>query len=138
APDASTIVPVAIEAPEEAGRHRFTIDVVHERHRWFECGVELELEVLPPRRALVLVGQPPGEDAYDECVDELLASLDPTLEPLLVGPGPDWRRAGFGLPASDEVPAWRPEAVYALPAGRRRDRLRLEWQARRLRRHARG
>jgi hypothetical protein len=137
-PGESTIVPVAIEAPGEAGRHRFTVDVVHERHRWFECGVELELEVLPLRRALVLVGQPPGEDAYDERVDELLASLDPTLQPLLVGPEPDWLRDRFGLPASAEVPDGRLAAVHALPAGRRRDRLRLEWQARRLRRHARG
>jgi hypothetical protein len=115
-----------------------TVDVVHERHRWFGCGVELELEVLPPRRALVLVGQPPGEAAYDERVAELLASLDPTIEPVLVGPKPDWLRDRFGLPASAEVPDGRPAAVYALPAGRRRDRLRLEWQARRLRRHARG
>jgi hypothetical protein len=137
-PGESMLVPVVIEAPLEPGRHRFTIDVVHERHRWFECGVEFELEVLPPRRALVLVGQPPGEEAFDERVDELLASLDPSLEPLLVGPKPDWLRDRFGLPASAEVPSWRPAAVHALPAGRRRDRLRLEWQARRLRRHARG
>jgi hypothetical protein len=137
-PAESAIVPVVIQAPDEPGRHRFTLDVVHERHRWFDCGVELELEVLPPRRALVLVGQPPGEDAYDERVEELLAALDPTLEPMLVGPKPDWLRDRFGLPASAEVPDWRPAAVHALPAGRRRDRLRLEWQARRLRRHARG
>jgi hypothetical protein len=137
-PGESTIVPVVIEAPDDPGRHRFTLDVVHERHRWFDCGVELELEVLPPRRALVLVGQPPGEDAFDERVDELLAGLDPTLEPVLVGPKPDWLRDRFGLPASADVPDWRPAAVHALPAGRRRDRLRLEWQARRLRRHARG
>ncbi|HEY2219831.1 MAG TPA: hypothetical protein VGH35_10845 [Gaiellaceae bacterium] len=138
APGESTLVPVAIEAPDEPGRHGLTVDVVHERHRWFGCGVELELEVLPPRRALVLVGQPPGEAAYDERVAELLASLDPAIEPVLVGPKPEWLRDRFGLPASAEVPDGRPAAVYALPAGRRRDRLRLEWQARRLRRHARG
>ena len=138
APGASTIVPVVIEAPEEAGRHRFTLDVVHERHRWFDCGVELDLDVLRPRRALVLVGQPPGEAVFDERVDELLASLDPALQPVLVGPKPDWLRDRFGVPAASEVPEWRPASVHALPAGRRRDRLRLEWQARRLRRHARG
>ena len=137
-PGASTVVPVAIEAPREPGRYRFTLDVVHEWHRWFGCGVELELEVLPPRRALVLVGQPPGEEAYDARVDALLASLDPTLQPVLVGPKPDWLRDRFGLPASAELPEWRPSAVHVLPAGRRRDRLRLGWQARRLRRHARG
>src|SRR5439155_17059072 len=66
APGESTLEPVVVEAPEEPGRHPFTLDVEHERHRWFECGVELELEVLPRRRAVVLVGQPPGEDAFDE------------------------------------------------------------------------
>jgi hypothetical protein len=137
-PGESTIVPVVIEAPTDPGRHGLTLDVVHERHRWFECGVVLELDVLPLRRVLVLVGQPPGEDAFDERVDELLASLDPSLEPVLVGSKPDWLRDRFGLPASSELPEWRPAAVHALPAGSRRERLRLEWQARRLRRHARG
>jgi hypothetical protein len=67
----------------------------------------------------------------------VLASLDPSLEPLLVGPKPDWLRDRFGIAAADSVPQWRPDVVHVLPAGRRRDRLRLEWQARRLRRHAR-
>jgi hypothetical protein len=137
-PGESTIVPVVVEAPGEPGHHRFALDLVHERHRWFECGVELELEVLPRRRALVLVGQPPGDDAFDAQVDELLASLDPSLEPLLVGPKPDWLRDRFGVEASADAPVTRAAVVYALPAGRRRDRLRLEWEARRLRRHARG
>jgi hypothetical protein len=137
APGETTIVPVTIEAPAEPGRHRLIVDLVHERHRWFDAGVELDLEVMPRRRALVLVGQPPGDDAFDARVDELLASLDPALEPVLVGPKPDWLRDRFGLEAAAEAPAWSADAVYTLPAGRRRDRLLLEWRARRLRRHAR-
>ena len=137
APGATALVPVAIEAPDDPGRHRFTLDVVHERHRWFECGVDLELEVRPRRRALVLVGQPPGDASFDGRVDEALAALDPALEPLLVGPKPDWLRDRFGVPAADDVPREPAETVVALAAGRRRDRMRLEWRARRLRRHAR-
>lgn len=137
-PGESTIVPVVIEAPHEEGRHLFVLDVVHERRRWFDCGVGLELDVLPRRRALVLVGQPPGDEPFDARVESLLASLDPSLEPFLVGPKPDWLRDRFGLEASASAPGWRPAAVHVLPAGPRRERLRLEWQARRLRRHARG
>jgi hypothetical protein len=137
APGATALVPVVIEAPDDPGRHRFTLDVVHERHRWFECGVDLELEVRPRRRALVLVGQPPGDASFDGRVDEALAALDPALEPLLVGPKPDWLRDRFGVPAADDVPREPAETVVALAAGRRRDRIRLEWRARRLRRHAR-
>jgi hypothetical protein len=138
APGEAAVVPVSIRAPDEPGRYPLTVDLVHERQRWFDCGVELELEVRPRRRAVVLVGQPPGDAAFDERVDELLASLDPALEPLLVGPKPDWLRDRFGLDAAAEPPHWRPDEVAALPAGRRRDRVRLAWQARRLRRHARG
>jgi hypothetical protein len=137
-PGETTILPVVVEAPAEPGVYRFTLDVVHERHRWFECGVELELQVALRRRALVLVGQPPGDAAFDARVDELLGSLDPSLEPLLVGPKPDWLRDRFGVEASADAPESSADAVYALPAGRRRDRLRLELEARRLRRHARG
>ena len=137
-PGATAVVPVAVRAPAEPGSYPLTLDLVHERHRWFDCGVQLQLEVQPRRRAVVLVGQPPGDPAFDARVDELLASLDPALEPLLVGPKPDWLRDRFGLDAAAEPPRWRPDEVAVLPAGRRRDRVRLAWQARRLRRHARG
>src|SRR5439155_518002 len=110
APGEATLVPVVVEAPEEPGRHPFTLDVVHERHRWFECGAELELEVLPRRRAIVLVGQPPGEAAFDERVDELLASLDPSLEPgrrVACGRRGRWRAASASARKRTPVPARR-------------------------------
>ena len=40
----------------------------------------------------------------------------------------------FGLPAQQEPPPWRPDAVFTVPAGRRRHRLRLKLRAARLRR----
>jgi hypothetical protein len=134
----STIVPVSVRAPDEPGRYGVTLDVVHEGHRWFDCGAELALEVRARRRAIVLVGQPPGDESFDRRVDDLLAGLDPSLEPLLVGSNPDWLRDRFGLEAAATPPAWPAEVVLVLPAGRRRDRLRLEMLARRLRRNARG
>ena len=64
--------------------------------------------------------------------------IDPTLEPLLVGPKPDWLRDRFGVEAAARPPTWRPDAVRALPGSRRYDRIRLRFGARRLRRRARG
>jgi hypothetical protein len=138
APGETALVPVSIEAPAEPGVYPVTIDLVHERHRWFGCGADLVLEVLPRRRAAVLVGQPPGDAAFDEQVDDALAGLDPGLEPVLVGPSPDWLRDRFGVEALAKAPRGRYETVLLIPAGRRRHRLRLRLEARRLRRHARG
>lgn len=138
APGESVRVPVAFTAPDEPGRHVLAVDLVHERHRWFGCEARVELEVMPRRRAVVLVGQPPGNEAFDRTVDEALAALDPRLEPFLVGPRPEWLRDRFGLDAAEEPPDWDPDEVVALPAGRRRDRAAIELQARRLRRRARG
>jgi hypothetical protein len=137
-PGETTLVPVSVRAPKEAGIHPVELDLVHEGHRWFGCVCRVPLEVLPRRRAVVLVGQPPGDEAFDVGVLDLLGKLDPALEPLLVGPKPDWLRDRFGIDAQDEPPSWRPDAVLVLPAGRRRDRLRLALLARRLGRHARG
>ncbi|HEY3920774.1 MAG TPA: hypothetical protein VGL76_01555 [Gaiellaceae bacterium] len=137
-PGGETVVPVSIRAPEEPGRYAIAVDLVHERHRWFGCGVALELEVTPRRRALVLVGQPPGDEAFDAQVDALLADLDPALEPFLVGAKPDWMRDRFGVDAFEEPPDWKADEVFVLPAGRRRDQARLRLRARRLRRRARG
>jgi hypothetical protein len=137
-PGEVTLVPVALEAPEEPGVYVVEIDLVHERHRWFRCGVEVQLEVVPRRRVVILVGQPPGDAAYDAQIEGLLATFDPTLEPLLVGPKPDWLRDRFGVEAAARPPTWRPDAVRALPGSRRYDRIRLRFGARRLRRRARG
>jgi hypothetical protein len=137
-PGGTVRVPLSFEAPAEPGRHALVVDVVHERHRWFGCEASVELTVAPRRRALVLVGQPPGDPEFDARVDEVLAALDPALEPFLVGPKPDWLRDRFSVAAADEPPEWAAEAVVELPAGRRRDRIRLALLARRLRRRARG
>jgi len=132
-PGETTTVPVSVRAPETAGDCRITLDLVHERHRWFGCGTEITLDVQPRRRAVVLVGQPPGEVTFDRRVEELLAGLDPGLEPLLVGQKPGWLQDRFGLPAQEDPPHWQADLVVAVPAGRRRDRLRLRLRAARLR-----
>ncbi len=137
-PGESALVPVSVRAPAAPGRYAITLDLVHEGHRWFECGAELTLDVLPRRRAVVLVGQPPGDESFDARVDAVLAGLDSALEPLLVGPKPEWLRDRFGVEASATPPAWSADVVDTIPSGRRRDRLRLEMLARRLRRNARG
>jgi hypothetical protein len=131
-PGATALVPVSVAAPGQPGRHRISFDLLHERQRWFGAAAPIELEVVPRRRAVVLVGQPPGEEAFDRRVDDALAALDPALEPLLVGPKPDWLRDRFGAEAQADAPA-RADAVVIVPAGRRRDRLRLRLAARRLR-----
>ena len=88
----------------------------------------------PRRRAVVLVGQPPGNAAFDRQVDDVLLGLDPGVEPLLVGPKPDWLRDRFRVPAQGALPAWRPDTVLVVPAGSRRNRLRLQVASLRLRR----
>jgi hypothetical protein len=131
-------VPLSFQAPAEPGPHTLVVDLVHERHRWFGCETAAEVTVSPLRRAVVLVGQPPGDPEFDGRVDEALAALDPALEPFLVGPKPDWLRDRFRMEAAAEPPDWPADAVVELPAGRRRDRIRLALLARRLRRRARG
>jgi hypothetical protein len=138
APGETALVPVSVEAPEEPGAYPVTIDLVHERHRWFDCGADFVLEVRPRRRAAVLVGQPPGDPAFDEQVEAVLAGLDPGLEPVLVGPSPDWLQDRFGAEAHEQAPPGQYETILLIPAGRRRHQLRLRLEARRLRRHARG
>ncbi|MDX6254818.1 MAG: hypothetical protein QOJ11_1152 [Frankiales bacterium] len=47
APDASTVVPIEITAPDTVGRHEIVIDVLHMYQRWFGSGLRVELEVVP-------------------------------------------------------------------------------------------
>jgi hypothetical protein len=76
-----------------------------------------------PRRLAVL------RRLLRSAADDVVVAVDDRADLRLL----DW----FGVEASAVALSWRADAVYSLPAGRRRDRLRLEWQARRLRRHAR-
>jgi hypothetical protein len=138
APGRSTRVPLAFEAPDAAGTYTLLVDLVHERHRWFGCEARTEIRVEPRRRAVILVGRAPGDDAFDARVDEALERLDPWLEPMLIGPKPDWLRDRFGRDASSELPAWRPEQVVVLPSERRSNRLRLTLRAWRLRGYRRA
>ena len=133
-PGATTTVPLAVRAPDRPGRVGITVDLVHERHRWFGCGTAIALDVQPRRRAVVLVGQPPGDDAFDRQVDDVLLGLDPGVEPLLVGAKPDWLRDRFRVAARSALPAWRPDTVLVVPAQSRRNRLRLGVASLRLRR----
>jgi hypothetical protein len=132
APGETVLVPMSFRAPEEPGAHVLTVDLVHERHRWFGVDATVSVAVRPRRRAVVLVSQPPGEETFDKRVDDLLDSIDPTLNPVLVGPKPDWLRDRFGAEAHADQPP-PAESVFVVAAGPRRRRLRLELQARELR-----
>ncbi len=132
APGETVLVPLSFRAPGEPGDYRLVVDVVHERHRWFEIDAKVDVTVRPKRRAVVLVGQPPGEEGFDSRVDDLLVRIDPALKPVLVGPKPEWLRDRFGAEAlSARPPAG--ESVFVIAAGPRRRRLRLELLARELR-----
>jgi hypothetical protein len=135
-PGETVLLPMAFRAPDHAGVHELVVDLVHERHRWFGADASVEVEVGPRRRGVVLVGQPPGDESFDRGVDELLERMDPSLEPVLVGPKEDWLRDRFGTEAHAEPPA-DADRVFVVPAGSRRARLRLGRAARRLEGEAR-
>ena len=73
----------AFRAPEEPGVYELVVDLVHERHRWFGAEASVEVSVGPRRQAVVLVGQPPGDEAFDHRVEEVLARI---VLPLLLIP----------------------------------------------------
>lgn len=79
-PGSSEVVPVHIVAPDQPGRYRVEIDLVHEHVRWFGVPVERTVDV----RARRLVGVV-GDAAGGRLSLELLAHL-PELEPVLVEP----------------------------------------------------
>ncbi len=88
-PGTSQLVPVHVVAPDESGRYRLEIDLVHEHVRWFHCGVECEVEVRPMRRiALVSV--------RDDVLDAL--ALVPELEPVVLDPDGDPQPERVGIP----------------------------------------
>ncbi len=136
-PGESTLVPVVFRAPEDPGRYELVVDLVHERHRWFGADACAEVEVRPRRQAVVLVGQPPGEEEFDRRVEDLLGQIDASLEPVLVGPKEDWLRDRFGTEARSEPPS-KADRVFVVAAGQRRSQLRLQALARRLERRDRG
>ena len=132
APGETVLVPMSFRAPEEPGSYILVVDLVHERHRWFGVDVSIPVVVRATRQAVVLVSQPPGEETFDQRVDDLLSRIDPSLKPVLVGPKPDWLRDRFGAEAHASQPP-AAESVFVVAAGPRRRRLRLELQARELR-----
>jgi hypothetical protein len=132
APGDTVLVPMSFRAPDEPGSYVLVVDLVHERHRWFGVDVSVPVVVRPRRRAVVLVSQPPGEETFDKRVDDLLGRIDPSLNPVLVGPKPDWLRDRFGAEAHASQPP-AADSVFVVAAGPRRRRLRLELQASELR-----
>ena len=52
-PCAEAIVAMIVDAPARPGRYMLEIDVVHEFVRWFECAVQVAIDVRAPR-------EPPG------------------------------------------------------------------------------
>jgi hypothetical protein len=132
-PQQTALVPMAFRAPDEPGTFELVVDLVHERRRWFGSEARVDVAVRSRRRAVVLVGQAPGEEAFDRKVDELLGRLDASLEPVLIGPKEDWLRDRFGTEAHSTPPE-RADAVFVVPTPHRRVNLRLRRTAWKLRR----
>jgi hypothetical protein len=130
-PGESALVPMTFRAPDQPGTFELVVDLVHERRRWFGVEERAEVVVRPRRQAVVLVGQPPGEEAFDRRVEELLGRIDASLEPVLIGPKEDWLRDRFGTKAH-ATPPDHADKVFIVPAGQRRERLRLQQIARKL------
>jgi hypothetical protein len=82
-PGASALVPVHVVAPALAGPFRLVVDLVHEHVRWFECGVESEVRVVPAERVAVL-GDP---RLVVQTIERLLESAAP-VEPVILDPDP--------------------------------------------------
>jgi hypothetical protein len=94
-PGQSDVVPVHVLAPEQPGRYRVEIDLIHEHVRWFDVGVSFEV-LVEPRRQIAVIG---GEEAVTE-VAQLLEAV-PELEPVVIRPfgptGPDGYAEEWGV-----------------------------------------
>ncbi len=56
-PGDEVIVPVAVVAPGEPGNYILEFDLVHELVRWFECPLQVKMQVLP--------NGTPGRDQFE-------------------------------------------------------------------------
>jgi hypothetical protein len=74
----SSDVPVHLRAPEQPGRYRLALDLVHEHVRWFNCALEWTVEVTPAHR-IALLGQAAG---LEQALDRI--QLEPSVEAILV------------------------------------------------------
>lgn len=88
-PGDAEVVPVHVLAPDEPGRYRLRLDLVHEHTCWFGCAVEREVTV-EPRRRVALVGDP---DAVARTVARMVDET-PELEPLVLTSDRCWPRFG--------------------------------------------
>jgi len=77
-PGGSADVPVHLRAPDQPGRYRLAVDLVHEHVRWFDRPLEWAVEVTPASR-IALLGH--GE-ALEQALDRI--QLEPTVEVILV------------------------------------------------------
>jgi len=81
-PGDGAILPLHVLPPVEPGRHLLEVDLVHERVRWFDRPLRVEVTVRRRRRVLI-AGRGPG---LQETLDRI--ALVPALEPvLLLEPG---------------------------------------------------
>jgi len=127
-PGARSVVPFAVQALERPGSYRLAVDLVHEHVRWFDCGFDAEVDVLPRRRLAVA-----GPVELDR-----LCELEPDLEPLVLSDDPESLRGRY---AGEIAPGAGTLLLRSLPDGRAPAALalavrtaRLVLAARRLRR----
>jgi hypothetical protein len=110
-PGGSQVVPLHVLAPSRAGRYRLRLDLVHEHVRWFDCGVEREVEV--ERRLRVALF---GDEARAAAMAERLTEDAPEFEPVVLSP--DAREPRFGPPRAPDL---REYLLHGTVPGRRRD-----------------
>jgi hypothetical protein len=113
APLDADVVPVPVRAPDEPGRYRVEIDLVHEHVRWLGVGVGGEVVVRAPRQ-VVLLG---GESA--RAIAPRLLEAVPEIEPILLRSAPSCRPDGYPEAHDlhsyllDDVPRHRPGVIAA-------------------------
>jgi len=107
APGKSDIVPVHVLAPQQPGRYRLEIDLIHEHVRWFGVGFDCDVDVGRRRRVAVL-----GGDAAAAELAGLLEAL-PELELVLLRPDGAIARDGHA-----EAPCIRGYLLGDAPASR--------------------
>jgi hypothetical protein len=77
-PGRSIDIPVHVRAPTQPGRYRLSIDLVHERVRWFNRPLSYAVEVTAACRVAVIARGEPLDRALDEI------QLEPWVEPVIV------------------------------------------------------
>lgn len=98
APGESMLVVADVEPPS-AGRYTLAIDLVREHVRWFECALEIDVDVLPTRQVGIVV----HDFASAAAVAGELAERRPDLRVLLLAEDPGRATRAIGCAARSDA-----------------------------------